>query len=89
MACGQNEQSSIGFAEKAPQTTKGGSLRREGHNSAMTSILKENQEKIAAICQRLGVERLDVFGSAVRNDFDSTVSDLNFVGFRGAICHTA
>ena len=45
----------------------------------MTSILKENQEKLAAICQKLGVERLDVFGSAVRNDFDSTVSDLDFV----------
>jgi predicted nucleotidyltransferase len=45
----------------------------------MTSILKENQAKIAAICQRLRVERLDVFGSAVRNDFDATVSDLDFV----------
>ncbi len=31
------------------------------------------------VCRRYGVERLDLFGSAVGNDFDPEQSDLDFV----------
>ena len=34
---------------------------------------------ITEICQRFGVERLDAFGSATRDDFDREESDLDFV----------
>lgn len=36
-------------------------------------------EKVGRVCRRHGVERLDVFGSAVGNDFDPEGSDLDFV----------
>lgn len=45
----------------------------------MTSLLQIHRDEIAAVCGRLGVERLDVFGSAVRTDFDPSKSDLDFV----------
>ena len=45
----------------------------------MTFLLQNHREEIAAVCGRLGVERLDVFGSAVRTDFDPSKSDLDFV----------
>ena len=35
----------------------------------MTFLLDNHREEIAAVCGRLGVERLDVFGSAVRGGF--------------------
>jgi uncharacterized protein len=34
---------------------------------------------IAAACRRFGVRRLDLFGSAVRDDFDPHSSDVDFV----------
>jgi predicted nucleotidyltransferase len=40
------------------------------------------QEKLAALrelCARHGVERLDLFGSAARDDFDPESSDLDFL----------
>lgn len=45
----------------------------------MTSHLQNHGDEIAAVCARLGVERLDAFGSAVREDFDPGKSDLDFV----------
>ena len=32
-----------------------------------------------ALCQRVGAQRLNAFGSAVRADFDSAASDLDFI----------
>lgn len=40
--------------------------------------LFEHKEMIAAVCRELGVERLDVFGSATRPDFGPK-SDLDVV----------
>ena len=37
------------------------------------------QVDIAELCQRSGALRLDLFGSAVRDDFDPNRSDLDFV----------
>lgn len=33
---------------------------------------------LSAICQRYGVRRLELFGSALRDDFDASTSDYDF-----------
>jgi predicted nucleotidyltransferase len=43
-----------------------------------TSISARETE-IQGLCQRYGVARLGLFGSAVREDFDHETSDLDFV----------
>lgn len=45
----------------------------------MTPILQANREAVAELCRRYGVERLDVFGSATRTDFDPDQSDIDLV----------
>lgn len=42
------------------------------------SIIKSKRCEIEALCERYGVERLALFGSAVREDFDPERSDLDF-----------
>ncbi len=36
----------------------------------MTSVIDQHREEVAALCRRAGARRLDVFGSAIRDDFD-------------------
>ena len=45
----------------------------------MHYLLSQKQSEVAALCRSAGVRRLDVFGSAVRDDFDSARSDLDFL----------
>ena len=45
----------------------------------MISIVEDRRAEIAALCERYGVERLDLFGSAAGDGFDSEASDLDFV----------
>ena len=45
----------------------------------MTSVIEQHREEVAALCRRAGARRLDVFGSAVRDDFDPATSDLDFL----------
>lgn len=45
----------------------------------MTDLLITHTEAIADLCRRFGVARLDVFGSAVGDDFDPTNSDIDFL----------
>lgn len=45
----------------------------------MLSTISERNADVAHLCQRYGVARLDVFGSAVRSDFDPSRSDIDFV----------
>jgi predicted nucleotidyltransferase len=45
----------------------------------MIDPLAGKQEEIAALCQKYGVLRLDVFGSAAKGTFDPEKSDLDFV----------
>ncbi len=45
----------------------------------MIARLREQQPAIAALCQRYGVVRLEVFGSAVGDAFDSAHSDIDFL----------
>jgi uncharacterized protein len=48
----------------------------------MVRALHDNQQAISALCARFGVVRLDVFGSALRDDFRPGESDVDlFVEF--------
>ena len=46
----------------------------------MHPAIDSHRSDIASICQRFGVRRLDVFGSAARgDDFDLATSDVDFL----------
>jgi predicted nucleotidyltransferase len=45
----------------------------------MTQLIEQHRDELAALCRRAGARRLDAFGSAVRDDFDPTTSDLDFL----------
>ena len=47
----------------------------------MHPAIAQHRSGIAAICQRYGIRRLEVFGSAARaDDFDPAHSDADFLG---------
>src|ERR671913_1514400 len=45
----------------------------------MIGIVEERKMEVAALCERYGVKRLDLFGSAAGDGFDPEASDLDFV----------
>lgn len=45
----------------------------------MVSLLESKRDQITELCARHGVARLDVFGSAVRDDFEESNSDLDLL----------
>jgi len=45
----------------------------------MYALLTQRQSEVADLCRSTGARRLDVFGSAVRADFDPVRSDLDFL----------
>lgn len=45
----------------------------------MHSVVESKRSQLAAICQPFGVRRLEVFGSAAREDFDEKRSDIDFL----------
>lgn len=45
----------------------------------MIAAIQDKQKAIAALCHEHGVARLYVFGSALREDFDSEKSDVDFL----------
>ena len=45
----------------------------------MTIDLNINKTRLAQLCQRYGVSRLEIFGSASRSDFNPGQSDLDFL----------
>jgi predicted nucleotidyltransferase len=45
----------------------------------MLEMLQQRRQSLVELCRRHDVRRLDVFGSAVRGDFDPGHSDLDFV----------
>jgi uncharacterized protein len=45
----------------------------------MIPLIESRRRELEALCQQFGVTRLDLFGSAVRGDFDPARSDLDFV----------
>jgi hypothetical protein len=45
----------------------------------MHPIIESKRTELAALCRRRGVRRLELFGSASRDDFDEARSDLDFL----------
>jgi predicted nucleotidyltransferase len=45
----------------------------------MIGIVEERMMEVADLCEKYGVKRLDLFGSAAGDGFDPEVSDLDFV----------
>ena len=44
----------------------------------MIPLIEQHQSQIATICERYGVKRLELFGSAASGDFDPAASDVDF-----------
>lgn len=45
----------------------------------MTRIIEQNKNRLAEICRKYCVSRLDVFGSAAAGDFDEQTSDIDLL----------
>lgn len=45
----------------------------------MPALLEDIRNQIEALCRQHHVRRLEVFGSAVRDDFDAARSDVDFL----------
>ncbi len=45
----------------------------------MIALIKDNRDAIVALCERFGVRRLALFGSAATGSFDPATSHLDFV----------
>jgi predicted nucleotidyltransferase len=45
----------------------------------MQPIIAEKRAELTELCRRFHVRRLDLFGSAAREDFDPTRSDVDFL----------
>jgi len=45
----------------------------------MHPIVESKRAEVAALCRGYGVRRLELFGSAARDDFDAASSDLDFL----------
>jgi predicted nucleotidyltransferase len=45
----------------------------------MHPLIESSRDQIAALCRLYGVKRLEVFGSALREDFDVERSDVDVV----------
>ena len=49
------------------------------YSMSMNAIVREQLPRLVALAKRYGVSRLDLIGSATREDFDPQRSDLDFV----------
>jgi predicted nucleotidyltransferase len=47
--------------------------------SAVEKDIERHRAQVTALCRRHGARRLDLFGSATRDDFDTRHSDLDFL----------
>ena len=45
----------------------------------MIKLIEQHRPQLLALCRKYDVRRLDLIGSAARDDFDSSSSDLDFV----------
>ena len=46
--------------------------------NTMLDLIENHRPQITALCHKHGVRRLELFGSAARDDFDPATSDLDF-----------
>jgi uncharacterized protein len=51
----------------------------DGGGDDVVQVLRDKREAIAKLCARHGVARLDVFGSALRDDFRPGESDVDLL----------
>jgi len=51
----------------------------------MSILIDTNREEIAATCQQYGIERLFIFGSALRDDFKPGESDIDLLAEFGPL----
>ena len=51
----------------------------------MHPIVESKRAEVAALCRGYGVRRLELFGSAARDDFDAARSDLDFLVTLGKV----
>jgi hypothetical protein len=64
--------------------------RPQVYDTVVVQHIEENRTKIAELCRRHSVKRLELFGSAARGDFDAGASDFDFLvefedtGFEGS-----
>jgi hypothetical protein len=45
----------------------------------MNKIIQENQSQLVELCKKYHAQRLEVFGSVTRDDFNPATSDLDFL----------
>lgn len=45
----------------------------------MTSVIEQHREQLTALCRKYRVKRLEVFGSAARERFDPSRSDIDLL----------
>lgn len=45
----------------------------------MVPAIESRRSQLDELCRRMGVRRLEVFGSAARHDFDQALSDIDFL----------
>ncbi len=45
----------------------------------MQALIEQHRQGLVELCRKYDVRRLDVFGSALRDDFDPSKSDLDFI----------
>ena len=45
----------------------------------MTAIIEQNKDSLIKLCRKYHVAALDVFGSAVTDDFNEKTSDIDFL----------
>jgi predicted nucleotidyltransferase len=45
----------------------------------MLNLIESRRQKIVALCRHFQVKRLDVFGSAARDDYDQGASDIDLL----------
>jgi predicted nucleotidyltransferase len=45
----------------------------------MVAQIEQHRPELLALCRKYGVRRLDLFGSATRQDFDPSRSDIDFI----------
>jgi len=45
----------------------------------MISLIEQRRPEVATLCERFGVQSLDVFGSAADGAFDAASSDIDFL----------
>lgn len=54
-------------------------MRAGEGGGTMIDIVGEKQPELEELCHQYGIQKLDVFGSAMNDSFDPAVSDLDFI----------